>query len=290
MKQVEVLETGPVRAVVRFYGKIQKSSFIQDVIVYQQLERIDFRHTLDYKSSMHTQTRVAYPLQVPEATVTYESPYSAVRLEKDEMPGTFRGHGERWVQKWIDLSNKNFGITLATRQISHAISPEGIEPILVRTSQCCGTIFYHFDQAHQYTFEYSLMAHAKDWRNANAHRHGWEFNSRLASTTMTTCFPIKPIRKSRQLPERDQFWWVNHNNVVITSISPSQANDAILIRLVEYFGKANTVMLKSKSIIDSVELVNFLEEHISDLTTDGKSIKLPVDKYGIYTLKVRLKK
>ena len=288
VRKVAVVETGPVRAILRVQGKIRKTSFCQDIIVYNDLERIDLVHKLDYKSQKNSQTRVVFPLNIPNATVTYESPYGTVRLDRDEMPGTFRGHGERWIQKWADLSNHEYGVTLASCQISHVLSKTDVEPILIRTATDCGTIFHHTDQDRTYTFHHAIAPHAQDWKKASSYRLGWELNSPLYSVNMTTCFPIKPIRRSRQLPERNSFWKISGDNAVITSISCSKDPGAYLLRIVEYYGSTREVIIKSRFLVDSAEEVNFLEEPIRKVLVDKRGIHLPVDKYGIHTLKVRV--
>ncbi len=289
--KVEMVESGPVRAVLRFTGRAHTGRFTQDVILYDALERVDFRHTLDYKAKMHTMTRVAYPLRVPGGTATYESPYAAVRLEEDEMRNTFRGHGERWVQKWIDISNEDYGVTLATRQTTHAVANDGIEPILARTAVDCGTIFYYYDQDGAYTFDFSLTPHEKDWKDAAGHRAGWAFNSPLDSCNWTTCFPIRPLRRSRRLPERDSFLQVDKANAVVTAIAPSRDDpEAYVVRLVEYHGKSGTVRLRFGSKVARAEEVNFLERRLRRLEVRDRTVSVKVKPCGIHSIRVKLQK
>lgn len=285
--RAEVREQGPVRAIVRFHGKVLSTHFAQDVILYEGLERVDFRHILDYRMKMHTMTRVAYPLNVPQGEATYESPYGAVRLEADELPGSFRGLGERWVQRWIDVSNKDFGVTLGTRQVSHVIRHDGIDPILVRTAVDCGTIFYYYNQQRQYVFDYSLRPHARGWKQAAAHRGGWEFNSPLYSTNWTTCFPIKPVRLSRNLPERRGFLKINAKSAVVTAVTPSDTDpDAYVVRVVEYHGKGGVARLDFDLPVSKAKSVNFLERDMGKLRVDGRSVHVDLTPYGIHSIKV----
>jgi alpha-mannosidase len=285
--KVEVIERGPVRAVLRFHGKILGTRFFQDVILYDDLERIDLRHTLDYRMKMHTQTRVAFPLNIRDGEATYESPYGAVRLEKDEMPDTFRGTGERWVQKWIDISNRQFGVTVATRQVSHVIRDDSVDPILLRTAIDCGTPFYYFDQNGRHVFEHAICPHGGHRRKAAAHRRGWEFNSPLYACNWTPCFPIKPLRLNRGLPERDSFFRVNRDNVVVAAVAPSQDDpNAVIVRIVEFHGRSNTVTLSCKYPCAGAEETNFLERRQQMLRVDDNKVFLKVKPYGIHTVRL----
>ena len=289
MTKTEVIEQGPVRAIVRFYGRIRSTRFMQDVILYDALERIDLRQRLEYRMRMHTMTRVAYPFNVPAGQATYESPYGAVRIDKDEMPNTFRGRGERWVQKWIDVSNADYGITLATRQVSHAIREQTVEPILVRTALDCGTVFHYYDQNETFTFDHAVYPHKRNWKQAASHRAGWEFNSPLYSCNWTPCFPIKPLRLSRDLPECDRFLEIDRKNVVVTAVKPSHDDEqAFLVRLVEFHGKGGPVRLTWKCPVADAKEVNFLEKPVGAVHIDGESFTVSVKPYGIHTVKVKL--
>ena len=286
--KVEVIERGPVRAILRIHGAILATQIAQDVILYENLERIDLRHTLEYKAKMHSMTRVTYPFDVPGGEATYESPYGSVRLDKDEMPNTFRGCGERWVQKWIDISNADYGVTLATRQVSHAIAHDRIEPILVRTAEDCGTAFHHTHQDQTYVLEHAVYPHQGDWKAAASHRAGWEFNSPLYSCNFTPCYPIRPLRRSRQLPERDSFLRIDWDNAVVTAVAPSlEDRDAIIVRVVEFHGKAGRVTLTFKHPIAEAAEVNFLERPIGEVAVKGHRVSFRTRKHGIHTIKVK---
>ena len=290
MLKTEVVEAGPVRAIVRLAGRIRGIRFTQDVILYACLERVDFRHVIHYRPKMHTQTRVSYPFAIENGETTYESPYGAVRLDKDEMPYTFRGTGERWVQKWIDVSNAEWGITLATRHVPHRLDHHTIEPILLRTALDCGTPFHHPDQHKTYTFQYALTPHHKHWKKCAGHRAGWEFSNPLQPCNWTPCFPIKPLRRSRKLPERDSFLTVDKQNVVVTAVAPSDTDPgAFVVRLVEFHGVAGAVTLKCKGAVKKAEEVNFLERRLRALRVQGNRVRLKTREWGIHSVKVTLK-
>ncbi|MCX5757202.1 MAG: glycosyl hydrolase-related protein [Candidatus Hydrogenedentes bacterium] len=288
MTRAEFIEQGPVRAILRCHGRILGSRFAQDLIMYDGVARLDLRHTVHYRMRMHTMMRAAYPLAVPDATATYESPYGAVRLDADEMPNTFRGHGERWVQKWADLSNGSFGVTFATRQVSHAITSDGIEPILIRTAEDCGTPFHHYDQNRTFVFDHALFPHAGDWKSAASHRAGWAFNNPLYACNWTPCYPIQPLRRSRNLPERGSFLQVDMPNVVVTAVAPSMDNaGAWIVRAVEYHGVGGRATLSFKRAIGDARLVNFLERDKGAAAHSGSDVYFEVRPYGIHTLKIR---
>ncbi|NIA13701.1 MAG: hypothetical protein GWP08_06430 [Nitrospiraceae bacterium] len=290
MLRTEVLEAGPVRARIRLSGRIQGSRIEQEVSLYERLDRADFHQRVHYKPKLHTQTRVVYPFRIGDGVATYESPYGTVRLGKDEMPYTFRGTGERWVQKWMDISNKDFGVTMATRHTPNRIDEKTIEPILLRTALDCGTVFHHPDQDKTYEFDYALYPHEKGWQQCAGYRAGWAFNNPLQSCNWTSCFPIKPLRRSHKLPERDSFLKVSGKNVVVTAVAPSHDDpEAFVVRLVEFCGRSCAVTLTfPRPVAEAIE-TNLLERPSGPVTRKGNTVRLKVRRNGIHSVKVRLR-
>lgn len=287
MTRAEWIERGPVRAILRLHGRIRGSRFAQDLVLYDGLARLDLRHTVHYRMRMHTMMRVAHPFAVPDAQATYESPYGAVRLDSDEMPNTFRGEGERWIQKWADWSNPSFGVTFATRQVSHVMRPQGIDPILIRTAVDCGTPFHHYDQNRTFVFDHAVFPHAGDWKKAAAHRAGWAFNNPLYACNWTPCYPIAPMRRSRNLPECGRFLEIDAPNAVVTAVAPSmETPEAWMIRIVEYHGIGGRARVSFRRTIREARMVNFLERDLGEVAFSGDEAFPTLRPYGIHTMKV----
>ena len=98
---VQVVEKGPVRAVIQVERKWNRSSFTQRIIVYKDLARVDFE--LDarwFELGGHNQDapmlRVGFPLNVKKGKFYCDTPFAAVAR-----PTTGR---EVPAQKWTDLS------------------------------------------------------------------------------------------------------------------------------------------------------------------------------------------
>jgi alpha-mannosidase len=70
---VNVLEKGPVRAVVRVKKAFGNSTFEQDIVLYSHSDRVDF----EFRADWHEKNRfakVAIPFRLQSAFATYEIP------------------------------------------------------------------------------------------------------------------------------------------------------------------------------------------------------------------------
>ncbi len=108
LSTLEIVENGPLRARLRWEGRILSSRIIHEVTLYSQIARLDLSTTLDWEGKKSTQVRLAYPLDIPRAKITYEIPYGSIICSNEEMPHTYRGTGGRYVQKRLDVSNENY--------------------------------------------------------------------------------------------------------------------------------------------------------------------------------------
>ena len=144
--QVQWVERGPVWTTVCLRSHVLGAPIVQEIRLHNQEPRVDLITSIDWNGTKNTQLRVALPYNVPEGEVTYEVPFANVVFGKDEIPNTYRGDGSRWVQKWLDVSNGDYGVTQGTSNCVHAIKGTSVYPTLLRTAYSCGTPFFRVSE------------------------------------------------------------------------------------------------------------------------------------------------
>ncbi len=111
---VTLVESGPIRATLRIAGKILNSSWEQDISLYAGLPKIDIKTILDWDGQKEIQINSTFPFSLENPRLTYEVPFSQVEYG-DESPAAMASHPTvRATNNWINLSNTDMGITLAT--------------------------------------------------------------------------------------------------------------------------------------------------------------------------------
>ncbi len=270
--EIEIIESGLLRTIVRIKGKVLNSLVEEDIILYQHIPRIDFKVTIDWEGEKNTQVRVRFPFDIPNGKITYEVPFYGVELDKDEMPNTYRGSGGKFVQKWIDISNEDFGVTFGTQNCSHLLSGTTIEAIILRSTYSCGDPFTWSLNKGLHTFSFSLVAHDRDWRESHSWRIGWEFNNPLEMFNPNVIEPIKSLKSI--LPEDFTLCEVDNPSIVITTIKKSYKNNFWLLRCFDAEGRGGEVNILFPFKLTEAWDSNMLEEPMERLQAEDKSIHL----------------
>ena len=100
---VRLLETGPVRAILRVESRYGSSTLREDYVLSAGAAYVDVRVALDWREPLKL-LKLRYPTSVETDTATFETPYG--HLERptggEEEPG----------QSWVDVSGGGRGLTV----------------------------------------------------------------------------------------------------------------------------------------------------------------------------------
>lgn len=274
LRSVKLIEDGPVKSVLRITRDYLKPGvvksfptedfpntfFTQDVILYKGIDRIDFKTDVEWWESK-TMLKVAFELNVSDTVATYEIPFGTIKRSTTLKAQWDKGKWEVNAQKWADLSNNDFGISLLNKskygydtrnnvmRLSLLRSPIWPDPTADRG--------YH-------TFEYALYPHKGKVEESQTVFKGYEFNYPLITLTTDSHQGDLPLEKS--------FIQVTPQNVIITSIKQAEENEsALIITMYESRGTDSKVEIKLPFTPSKIIETNFLEE-------DGKNIKFSGDK------------
>lgn len=174
-----MVETGPVRAVLRVVGAYQDSQLIEDFILSARGDSIELRVTLDWRETSKL-LKLRFPTRLRATTATYEIPYGAI-----ERPAN---GGEEPGQRWIDVSGNlseldaTFGLAIlnnAKYAFDIQASDPGVtaarspifahhEPLIPDPS-----LSYQFQDQGVQRFSLALLPHRGGWADAGLTRRGW---------------------------------------------------------------------------------------------------------------------
>jgi alpha-mannosidase len=263
--KVEVLERGPVRAVVRVTKRYQGSSFVQDVTLYSRLDRIDFNVTIDWHD-VHRMIKAVFPLKIDRGTLTSDSPYGSI-----ERPQTGE---ERLTIQWVDLSNDEHGITILNdSRYGYDAQDDVVRLTLLRSP----TEPEYSTEEGMHILRYALYAH-KGRARVDVVRRGHEFNSPLT--------PIHQGAHAGDLPRSSKLLELSPENVVLTALKKAEDGDSIIARFYEVEGRGCTSKITLPKDISSACFANLLEEDAERLVPAGKTLLAKTGPYEIVTLKL----
>lgn len=232
----KLVERGAVKSVVRSTARFGASTLTQDFTLYRDLARIDVGVTVDWREQFKL-LKLSFPLNLFFTTATFEVPYGTLVREAngDEVAG----------QSWVDLTGigRNNGNRLGLSLLNDGKYSYDVTEKVINLTVLRSPIYAHhdpyvpqpdgeyrfIDQGIQ-RFNYSLLPHAGDWRDAETARRAAEIN-----------VPPVPLVESSHpgpLPLAASFLSTSPSNVNATVMKRWEDGDAMIVRCLETAGIA----------------------------------------------------
>lgn len=287
-RKAEVVESGPVRVVVRLYRDYLKpgtkkdfptedypsSFFTQDVILYDGIDRIDFRNDVDWWEDK-TFLKVAFPVSVSDTVATYEIPYGTIQRSTQLRNSWEKAKVEVPARCWADLSEAGYGVSLLNNsKYGYDIKGNTIRLSLLRSPKWPDPTA---DRG-KHVIEYALYPHKGTWREANTVRRGYEFNYPLIG--------ILTDAHKGDLPQQQSFVRITPSNLVLTGLKKAEEGDAWIVQWYDAKGEGSEAVVTFPRQPKLATISNFLEENREPARIDGKSVRVPTNKSSVVTLKV----
>jgi hypothetical protein len=280
----------------------------QEVMVYDQIKRIDFANRILKDSTPLQEIYFAFPFKMNEPRFRFEGSNSVVAPFRDQFPGSNTNYYA--VQHWADVSDGEFGITLSPveshllefgglwpnycSQAHHGIDPPGYGAAFVTPEQVTRGHIYAFVmssnfrtnfqpvQQSEILFHYSLTTHEGDWQNGGCARFGWG---------IANPFIIDSVRGTQDgalAPDTMSFCSIDKANVLLTTLKQAEDGDGIIIRLIETEGKETmaSVMLPHMVVAEAM-ITNLVEEDNDQASFSEHEIQVMLRAFGITTVRMR---
>jgi alpha-mannosidase len=274
--EIKLVESGPLRAILRVKNHFQNSSFVRDITLAAGSPRVDVKMTADWHEK-HILLKVAVPVSAHNDKATFEIPYGAIERPTTRNTRAEQAKFEVPALHWADLSDAKHGLSLLNDckygydakanvlRLSLLRSPEWPDP--------------HADQG-LHDFTYSLYVHTGNWKDALTVRRGYELNYPLL---------VRPAdAHSGNLPEQHSFLQLQGDNVVLTAVKKAEDDDALLLRFYEWAGTESEITVRPNAAVENAAETDLMERPLHDLPLNGGFLKVRTKAYEIKTLRVRL--
>jgi alpha-mannosidase len=260
----------------------RQGKFATRVRLYAGLRRIDI-HTTIVNNDRFVRYRALFPTSLGEGRSVHEIPFGAI-----ERPTGI----ESPAQNWIDYGNGQRGVALLNRGLPGNVVSDGTLMLsLLRSTRIVayGAIGGYdpatssdsgFELGQERAFDYGLVPHAGDWRQAGVYRDGLEFNHPLLAGTAAS--------HPGTLPRRWGFVDGVPPNIVVSAMKPA-ADGAAVLRLYEAEGRATSAKIRFMPQIVTAEEVNLMEDPGHKLTLACNAVQLDFRPFEIKTIKLRLR-
>lgn len=283
-----IVEHGPVRTILRIEHTYLKpgtkkdfptedfptSFFTQDVILYNDLDRIDFGVDADWWEDK-TMLKVAFPLTVRDSVATYEIPYGTITRSTQLRNSWETAKREVPALRWADVSSGGSGVALINAdKYGHDIKGNEVRLSLLRSPRWPDPTA---DRG-KHSTSYALLPHAGTWREAGIVRRGYEFNTPLLARFTDA--------HEGSLPPRHSFIRLSPQNLVLTTVKRAENSNAWVIQWYESEGRESPAELTLPALPKRVRTTNFLEEPGAEIPVAGATVRVPTPRHGVQTVLV----
>ena len=282
---LEVVETGPVRAVVRITRRYRASTVAQDMILYDRVPRIDFVTRADWQARQ-VMLKAAFPVAVRSPRASFEIQFGAVERPTHRNTSWDQEKFEVCAHRWADLSEAGYGVSLLNDcKYGYDVHGNVLRLTLLRGPESPDP---DADRG-QHEFTYALFPHAGDWTEGETVRRGWELNVPVVCCAMddgrrTTDDRQTPTAPA--LPFSRSFLELT-GPAILETIKPAEDGDGWIVRVYEPNGGRGTVTLHSARPWQQVVACNLVEENGAAMPSDGQSVAFPIGPFEIVALRVR---
>jgi alpha-mannosidase len=273
---VQLVESGPLRAVIRVTRSWQNSKFVQYIELYSGMDQVNIVNDIDWHET-HVLLKASFDLAASAPMATYEIPYGSIERPTTRTNSWENAKFEVPALRWADLGDGQHGFSLIneskygydaaghTLRLSLLRSPTDPDP--------------NADRGHHH-FSYALYPHAGDWKGALTIRRGYEYNYKLQAITVGV--------HAGALPLQHAFVTLPAQNVVLTAVKKAEDSNALIIRFYEWAGKNGDVRIQIPKGATAARLANLLEQPVgAQLSIEGgDTVVAPTHPYEIVTVEV----
>ena len=297
-------KAGPVEAsfAVKLDDSKTGAAITQTVTLYRGMKRIDIVDDLQharafysdrYEDRYRDNIYYAFPVKVENFVDRAEYAGGVVRPYEDQL--RWGSHDYLVANRWVDVSNPSFGITMAPwnaatvnfgeiRYNRFSIDYRPTSSYLYSyaySNRMAGLLTLNGDDCNA-RMGYSFTSHSGDWDAGQTTAFGWSVASPLEARLL-------PAAQRGDLPPKEAtFLNISAPNVQLVTLKQSeQPGRGWIVRLVETEGKDTDVAVELPHFhITHAAECDLVENDRGPLAVDGRKVTLRMGKYSYATVRV----
>ena len=254
VSHAEVLECGPVRAVVLVERKFLHSVIRQYITAYAELDRIDIRNEIDWDDS-YLLLKADFPVDVNAVKATFDIQFGNIERVTHENTLWDFAQFESCAHKWADLSDNSFGLAVLNDcKYGYSAKDGHIALTLLRSANDPQP---KQDCTH-HTFTYSLYPHAGPAAISRVVQEGYSLNCPL--------YTMFSNAQKGAWPERFSLACVDADNIILETVKRAEDSDALILRLYETWNRATDCSIRFGRLMEMAAQCDMMEENAVSYT------------------------
>lgn len=264
----QMIENGPLRAVMRFCYRYHASCITQDMVVYKASKRIDFKTHVRWRED-HRLLKAAFHTDIRSTKATYDIQFGHV-----ERP-THWNNSWDWAKfevcghKWADLSETGYGVSLLNDcKYGYSIKDHMMRLSLLKSAKSPDT---EADMG-EHDFTYALYPHCQSVTEGGTIREANQLN--LPAQAVAGAF----LEKRRAVV-------LTGEGVQLDVIKKAEDEDCLTVRMHECLGGSHMVTLSSQFPVKRIVPCNLLEHDCGE-AVEGAAVEFFMKPFEIRTYKL----
>jgi alpha-mannosidase len=293
LESIRIVEQGPVRVALEIVYRSPQSFLTQRLLLNQCQPLLEIQTIADWHEK-RTLLKALFPVDLLSTRATYEIQFGNIErpthrntiwdAEKFEVCG----------QKWIDLSEGNYGVSLLNDcKYGHHVAQNVMGITLLRSPMfpellTCDRInpyieghpdFSKFTDQGRHEFAYAIYPHQHDWRQAGTVAKAYDFN-----------IPLKPVvttAHAGEWPVQRSWIQIQPEGVILETVKPSEDGTNIVLRIYESYGTKTEARLQFDLPEVRIYETNLLEENPQACPVKNGVLVLTLKPFEIKTFVVK---
>jgi len=254
------------------------SVIVQEILVYKNIERIDFETYIDWKEH-HILLKADFPIDVHTDKATFDIQFGNVERPTHRNTSWDEAKFEVCAHKFADVSEDDYGAALMNDcKYGYDVLGSNIRLTLLKSATYPNP---DADKCEHY-FTYSLYPHKNNVRNCNVVKQAYLLNNPLCA--------IRVNKNNGILPEEFSFVSADKDNVIIDTVKMAEKTDEIIIRMYECCNRRTETVLTFGFDVNNVAVCDLMENELTNIKVNNNSVKFEINPYEIVTLKIARRK
>jgi alpha-mannosidase len=279
--KIEVVENGPYRAALRIERSYHHSKIVQIVSLEADARQVSFESFADWHERQ-TVLKALFPLDLNVSEVRSEIQFGHVKRSTHRNTSWDRARFEASMQRWIDLSELDFGAALIN---DGKYGYDAVEQLLRITLLRGPTYPNPGADDGEHRFAYALVVHDGVDDLEQVHLAAERFNN-----------PVLVLANGGSEAPRDtataasfSFASVDNDRVTLETLKQAENGRGLILRVFEHANRRADATIRFGVPVATVERVNLMEDGAEALPLEDNAIKLALRPFEITTLRVILK-
>lgn len=270
----EIVSDG-ARAGLKQIWKYLNSTIEQTIWLYDDIDRIDFETTVDWKQE-HMLVKAAFPIDVNAREATYDIQFGSLARPTHENTSWDAARFEVCAHKWADISDNGYGVSLLN-DCKYGYNAEG--SILKLTLLKCATYPNPKADKEVHNFTYSLYPHKGNAYTADTIRYAYELNQPLIAE--------KIGKTEGDIPDKFSLISCDNDDIIIETVKKAEDSNDMVIRMYESKNMRTRASLTFGVDFKNAYICDMLENEIEEIAAKGRTVTLDLCNFEIVTIKVK---